>query len=69
MMAFQGKRELIDSMSRSDDSFSEMIPMKSKRVSTMLLTLIMIKAILSGAHSHDPFDPVQKFLLDMESDS
>jgi len=41
--------------------------MKSKKISAMLLTLVMIKAILSGAHSPNPFDPIQKFLLDMET--
>ena len=42
--------------------------MKQERhsVTAMLLTAMMIKAIISGANSPDPFDPVQQMILEMD---
>lgn len=35
-------------------------------VGSILILAMMMKAIISGAHSPDPFSPVDNFILEME---
>ena len=40
--------------------------MTNKKLSAILLTAMMIKAIVKGAQSPDPFNTVEIFLQDVE---
>ena len=39
---------------------------ETRGLRSLLILVMMMKSIISGAHSSDPFSPVDNFILEME---